>query len=152
LRMCVDYRSFNKVTVKNRYPLPRINDLFDWLLGVKMLNKIDLCLWYYQSWIAQEDEEKTTCRKRYDSYELLVMPFGFTNAPTTFCTFMNNIFRKWLDDFVIVYIDENLVYNNYMEKHVEHFLKVFQRLRNNKSYMLRSRNANLGWRKCIPWT
>jgi hypothetical protein len=72
------------------------------------------------------------------------MPFGFTNAPAMFCTFMNDIFQEWFDDFVIIYIDDNLVYNNCMEEHVEHFLKVFQRLKSNKSYMLSSRNANLG--------
>jgi hypothetical protein len=92
LKMCMDYRAFNKVTVKNRYPLPWIDDLFDRLLGAKMFSKIDLRFGYYQIRIAQGDEEKTACHTRYGSYEFLVMPFGLTNAPATFCTFMNDIF------------------------------------------------------------
>jgi hypothetical protein len=134
LRMCVDYRALNKVTVKNRYPLPWIDDLFDRLSGAKMFTRIDLRFGYYQIQIAQGDEEKTACCTRYGSYEFLVMPFGLTNALATFCTFMNDIFREWLDDFVVVYIDDILVYSNSMEEHVEHLRKVFQRLRENKLY------------------
>jgi hypothetical protein len=92
LRMCMDYEALNKVIVKNRYPLPRIDDLFDQLLGVKMFNEIDLCLGYYQFRIAKRDQEKTTCHTRYGSYEFLVILFALTNALTTFCTFMNDIF------------------------------------------------------------
>jgi len=134
LRMCVDYRALNKATVKNRYPLPRIDDLFDRLSGAKVFNKIDLRLGYYQIRIVEGDEEKTACRTRYGSYEFLVMPFGLTNAPVTFCTFMNDIFREWLDDFVVVYIDDILIYNSSLEEHAEHLRKVFQRLRENKLY------------------
>jgi hypothetical protein len=132
--MCMDYRALYKTIVKNWYPLPWINDLFDRLLKVKVFSRIDLHSRYYQIWIAEGDEEKIAYRIRYGSYEFLVMPFGLTNAPATFCTFMNNIFRKWLDDFVDVYIDDILVYNNIMEEHVEHLRKVFQRLRKNKLY------------------
>jgi len=92
LRMCVDYRALNKVTVKNQYPLPRIDDLFDWLSETKVFSKIDMHSGYYQIRIAKGDEEKTACRTRYGSYEFLVMPFGFTNALATFCTLMNDIF------------------------------------------------------------
>jgi len=134
LRMCVDYRALNKVAAKNRYPLPRIDDLFDRLSGAKVFSRIDLCFGYYQIRIAQGDEERTGCRPRYGSYEFLVMPFGLTNAPATFCTLMNDIFREWLDDFVVVYIDDILVYSNSMEEHVEHLRKMFQRLRENKLY------------------
>jgi hypothetical protein len=134
LRMCVDYRVFNKATVKNRYPLPRIDDLFDRLSRVKVFSRIDLRLGYYQIRIAEGDEEKTACRIRYGSYEFLVMPFGLTNAPATFCTFMNDMFREWLDDFVIVYIDDILIYSSFLEEHEEHLCKVFQRLKENKLY------------------
>jgi hypothetical protein len=134
LRMCVDYRALNKVTVKNRYPLPRIDDLFDRLSGAKVFSGIDLRSGYYQIRIAEGDEEKTACRTRYGSYEFLVMPFGLTNAPATFCTLMNDIFHEWLDDFVVVYIDDILIYSSSMEEHAEHLCKVFQRLRENKLY------------------
>jgi hypothetical protein len=97
----VDYTVLNKATVKNQYPLPRIDHLFDRLLGAKVFSRIDLCLGYYQIWIAEGDEEKITCRIRYSSYKFLVMPFRFTNAPATFCTLMNDIFWEWLDDFVM---------------------------------------------------
>jgi hypothetical protein len=134
LRMCVDYRAFNKAMVKNRYPLPRIDDLFYRLSGAKVFSKIDLYSRYYQIRIAEGDEEKTICRTRYGSYEFLVMPFGLTNAPITFCILMNDIFREWLDDFVVIYIDDILIHNGSLEEHAEHLRKVFQRLRENKLY------------------
>ncbi len=120
LRMCVDYRALNKATVKNRYPLPQIDDLFDRLSGTKVFSRIDLRLGYYQIRIVEGDEEKTASCTRYGSYELLVMLFGLTNAPATFCTLMNDIFREWLDDFVVVYIDDILIYSGSLEEHVEH--------------------------------
>jgi len=134
LRMCVNYRALNKATVKNQCPLPRIDDLFDYLSGAKVFSRIDLRSGYYQIRITEGDEEKTACRTRYGSYEFLVMPFGLTNAPATFCTLMNDIFREWLDDFVVVYIDDILIYSVSLEEHAEHLRKVFQRLRENKLY------------------
>ncbi len=134
LKMCVDYRTLNKVMVKNRYPLPRIDDLFDRLSGTKMLSRIDLRSGYYQIRVAEGDKGKTTCRTRYGSYEFLVMPFGLTNALATFCTFMNDIFREWFEDFVVIYIDDILIYSGSLKGHVEHLEKVFQRLRENKLY------------------
>jgi hypothetical protein len=134
LRMCVDYRALNKATVKNRYPLPHIDDLFDRLSRAKVFSRIDLQSGYYQIRIVEGDEEKTACRTRYGSYEFLVMPFGLTNAPATFCTLMNDIFCEWLDDFVVVYIDDILIYSSSLEEHEEHLRKVFQRLRENKLY------------------
>jgi len=83
---------------------------------------------------VEGDEKKIACCTRYGSYEFLMMPFGFTNAPATFCTFMNDISWEWFNDFVVIYIDDILVYNNFMEEHVEHFRKVFQRLKENKLY------------------
>jgi hypothetical protein len=94
-----------------------------------MFNKINLHSGYYQIWIAKGDEEKTACHTRYGSYEFLVMHFGLTNAPAMFCTLMNDILREWLNDFMVVYIDDILIYSNSMEEHVEHLWKVFQRLR-----------------------
>jgi hypothetical protein len=134
LRMCVDYRALNKATVKNRYPLPRIDDLFDRLSGAKVFSRIDLGSGYYQIRIAEGDEEKIAYRTRYGSYKFLVMPFGLTNAPATFCTLMNDIFREWLDDFIVVYINDILVYSGSLEEHEEHLRKVFQRLGENKLY------------------
>jgi hypothetical protein len=135
LRMCVTYKDFNKVTMKNRYPLPRIDNLFDQLSGAKMFNRIELCLKYYQIQITKRDKENIVCCTRYGSYKFLVIPFGLTNPPATFFTFMNDIFQEWLDDFVVIYMDNILVYNNFMEEHVEHLRKVFQRLRKNKLYV-----------------
>ncbi len=132
--MCVDYRALNKATVKNQYPLPQIDDLFDHLLGAKVFSRIDLRSRYYQIRIAEGDEEKTTCRTRYGSYKFMVMPFGLTHAPSTFCTLMNDIFQEWLNDFVVIYINDILIYSGSLEKHVEHLWKVFQRLRENKLY------------------
>jgi hypothetical protein len=115
MRMCVDYRALNKVTMKNQYPLPRIDDLFDWLSRTKVFSRIDLRSGYYQIQVAKGDEEKTACCMRYGSYEFLVMPFGLTNAPATFCTLMKDIFQEWLDD-----IDDILIYSSSMEEHAEH--------------------------------
>ncbi len=134
LKMCVDYRAFNKATMKNRYLLPRIDDLFYRLSGAKVFSRINLRSGYYQIRIVEGDEEKTACHTRYGSYEFLVMPFGLTNAPATFCILMNDIFWKWLDDFVVVYIDDILIYSSSLEGHVEHLRKVFQRLKENKLY------------------
>jgi hypothetical protein len=134
LRMCVDYRALNKAMVKNEYPLPRIDHLFDHLSGAKVFSRIDLRSGYYQIRITEGDKEKTTCCTRYGSYEFLVIPFGLTNAPATFCTLMNDIFWEWLDDFVVVYIDDILIYSGSLEEHAECLRKVFQRLRENKLY------------------
>jgi len=98
LRMCVDYRALNKVTVKNRYPLPRIDDLFNQLLGAKVFSRIDLRSGYYQIQIVEEDEEKISCRTRYGSYEFLVMPFGLTNAPATFCILLSQVHQELCKD------------------------------------------------------
>jgi hypothetical protein len=119
LRMCVDYKALNKATVKNHYPLLRIDDLFDRLSRAKVFSRIDLRSGYYQIRIMEGDEEKTACRTRYGSYEFMVMPFGLTNAPVTFCTLMNDIFREWLNDFVVVYIDDILIYSGSLEEHAE---------------------------------
>ena len=135
LRMYIDYRELNKLTVKNKYPIPLIADLFDQLGRAKYFTKLDLRSGYYQVRIAEGDEPKTTCVTRYGSYEFLVMPFGLTNAPATFCTLMNKIFNPFLDKFVVVYLDNIVIYSNTLEEHLDHLRKVFQLLRQNELYV-----------------
>nr|XP_048324599.1 uncharacterized protein LOC125420961 [Ziziphus jujuba var. spinosa] len=135
LRMCIDYRALNKITIKNKYPMPLIADLFDQLGQAKYFTKLDLRSGYYQVRIAEGDEAKTTCITRYGSYEFLVMPFGLTNAPTTFCTLMNKLFHPYLDRFVVVYLDDIVIYSNTMEEHLQHLRQVFQVLQDNELYI-----------------
>ncbi|KAL0551642.1 hypothetical protein IC582_010731 [Cucumis melo] len=134
MRLCIDYRELNKVTVKNRYPLPRIDDLFDQLLGATVFSKIDLRSGYHQLRIKDEDVPKTAFRSRYGHYEFIVMSFGLTNAPAVFMDLMNRVFREFLDTFVIVFIDDILIYSKTEAEHEEHLRMVLQTLRDNKLY------------------
>ena len=134
MRMCIDYRQLNKVTVKNKYPLPRIDDLFDQLQGASLFSKIDLRSGYHQLKIRASDIPKTAFRTRYGHYEFLVMSFGLTNAPAAFMELMNGVFQPYLDSFVIVFIDEILVYSKTKEDHVQHLRILLQRLREEKLY------------------
>ncbi|KAL0536899.1 hypothetical protein IC582_025862 [Cucumis melo] len=134
MRVCIDYRELNKVTVKNRYPLPRIDDLFDQLQGATVFSKIDLRSGYHQLRIKDEDVPKTAFRSRYGHYEFIVMSFGLTNAPAVFMDLMNRVFREFLDTFVIVFIDDILIYSKTEAEHEEHLRMVLQTLRDNKLY------------------
>ncbi|KAL0549604.1 hypothetical protein IC582_014090 [Cucumis melo] len=134
MRLCIDYSELNKVTVKNRYPLPRIDDLFDQLQGATVFSKIDLRSGYHQLRIKDEDVPKTAFRSRYGHYEFIVMSFGLTNAPTVFMDLMNRVFREFLDTFVIVFIDDILIYSKTEAEHEEHLRMVLQTLRDNKLY------------------
>ncbi|KAA3480520.1 reverse transcriptase [Gossypium australe] len=134
MRMCIDYRQLNKVTIKNKYPLPRIDDLFDQLKGANVFSKIDMISGYYQLRVKDSDILKTTFRTRYEHYEFLVMPFGLTNAPTIFMDLMNRIFRPYLDRFVVAFIDDILIYSRDEIEQAEHLSIVLQTLREKQLY------------------
>ncbi|XP_061350285.1 uncharacterized protein LOC133295461, partial [Gastrolobium bilobum] len=134
MRLCIDYRDLNMVTIKNKYPLPRIEDLFDQLKGAGMFSKIDLRTGYHQVRIKEDDIPKTAYRTRYGHYEFTVMPFGLTNAPAAFMDQMNRTFKQYLDQFVVVFIDDILVYSMTREEHEQHLRIVLDILRENKWY------------------
>jgi hypothetical protein len=132
--MCRDYHNLNNVTIKNKYPLPRIQDLFDQVKGAGVFSKIDLRLGYHQIKIKEEDILKIAFVSRYGHHEYLVVPFGLTNAPAIFMNLMNKIFMPYLDKFVIVFIDDILVYSKDEAKHAEHLRIVLQTLREHQLY------------------
>ena len=129
LRIVVDYRVLNEVTIKNKYPLPMINDLFDQLQGAKVFSKIDLWSGYHQLKIREKDIPKTAFTTRYGLYEYTVMSFGLTNAPAYFMSMMNKVFMEFLDKFVVVFIDDILVYSKNEEEHKVHLRLVLEKLR-----------------------
>ena len=123
LCLCIDYHQLNKVTVKNKYPFPRIDNLFDQLKGVRVFSKIKLRSRYCQLRIKEQDRQMTAFRTRYGHYEFLVMPFRLTNASTMLIDLMNRVFRPYLDQYAVVFIDNILVYSSSYLEHEQH-LKV----------------------------
>jgi hypothetical protein len=134
LRLCIDFKQLNKVNVKNKYPLPRIDDLFDQLKDAKIFSKIDLRPGYHQVIIKEEDINKNSFKTRYGHYELTVVPFGLTNAPVVFMCLMDGIFMNYLDKFVIVFLDDILIYSKSEEEHEQHLRMVLQILREHQLY------------------
>jgi hypothetical protein len=134
-RMCVDYRSLKEVTIKNKYPLQRIEDLFDQMKGASVFSKIDLRSGYHQLKIWESDIPKTVFHTRYGLYEYIVMSFGLTNAPAYFMYLMNKVFMEYLNRFIVVFIDDILIFSKTMEEHEEHLRLVLEKLRSNQLYV-----------------
>ncbi|GKA17424.1 putative reverse transcriptase domain-containing protein [Tanacetum coccineum] len=132
--MCIDYRELNELTVKNRYPLPRIDDLFNQLQGSSVYSKIDLRSGYHQQRVQEEDIPKTAFRTHYGHYEFQVMPFGLTNAPAIFMDLMNWVCKPYLDKFVIVFIDDILIYSKNKKEHKEHLKLILELLKKEELY------------------
>ncbi|KAL4289690.1 hypothetical protein GQ457_14G013610 [Hibiscus cannabinus] len=128
MRLCIDYRQLNRVIIKNKYPLPRIEDLFDQIRDSFVFSKIDLRSGYYQMRVKDDDVQKTAFRTRYGHFEFLVMPFGLTNAPAAFMDLMNRIFKPYLDKFIVVFIDDILIYSRNKDEQAEHLRIVLQTL------------------------
>jgi hypothetical protein len=143
IRLCVDYRKLNEVTIKTKYPLPKIEDLFDQLNGAKVFSKIDLRTGYHHLKVRESDIPKTAFTTRYGLFEYIVMSFGLTNAPAYFMNLMNKVFMKFLDKFVVVFIDDILVYSKTKEEHAEHLRLMLGTLGEHQLYAK--------FRKCEFW-
>ena len=141
--MCNDYRHLNRVTVKNRYPLRRIDDLFDQLRGVRVCSKIDLRTGYHQLRVRETDILKTTFKTRYGHFEFTVMPFGLTNAQAAFMDLMNRVFQTYLDQFFVVFGDDILIYSQSEWEHEYHLRIVLQ--------LVRDHQLSAKFSKCEFW-
>ena len=134
IRLCIDYRQLNRVTIKNRYPLPRIDDLFDQLRGVRVYSKIGLRTGYHQLRVRETDIPKTVFRTCYGHFEFTMMLFGLTNAPVAFMDLMHRVFQPYLDQFVLVFMDDILIYSQLEWEHKYHLRIVLQLLRDHQLY------------------
>jgi hypothetical protein len=149
LRLCVDYRPLNAITIKNKYPLPRIDILFDQLAGAKVFFKVDLHSGYHQIKIHPKDVPKTAFSTRYGLYEYLIMSFGLTNAHAHFMYLMNSVFMLELDKFIVVFIDDILIYSKSEEEHAQHLQVILQRLHDHQLYAKFSKCAF--WLREVPF-
>ena len=134
LRLCIDYRQLNRATIKNRYPLSRIDDLFDQLRGARVYSKINLHTSYHQMRVREMNIPKTAFRTRYGHFEFTMMPFGLMNAPTTFMDVMHKVFQPYLDQFIVVFVDDILIYFKSEEDYEGHLRFVLQTLREHQLY------------------
>ena len=133
--LCIDYHQLNRVTIRNRYHFPRIDDLFDQLRGAQVYSKIDLCIGYHRLRVREADIPKTAFMTRYGHFEFTMMSFGLTNAPAEFLDPMHRVFQPYLDQFVVVFIDDILIYSKSKEEHEGHFRIVIQALRDHQLYV-----------------
>ena len=134
LQLCIDYRQLNRVTIKNRYPLLRIDDLFDQLRGARVYSKIDLRTGYHELRVREIDIPKTTFRTRYGHFEFMLMPFGLTNAPVASMDLMHRVFQPYLDQFVVVFVDDILIYSQSVWEHEYHLRTILWSPRDHQLY------------------